>query len=460
MVGAPSEAHHGSMNTATDDNPPPPPPPAAPPRVQRRYVRREEGKWLAGVCTGMSDAFGIDVTVISVLWVIVALGSFGVGVAAYALFWFAFPSEEHPAPISRFAQMREWNSGYVIGLVLIGIGAIVVFGWLMSVQPYHHFGAFAWATLLIGGGAAILLLRNPDDRDDTEPAPPVPPGATGYDAPPEPIAAGDAAPTAPAFPQSPTSAQTTSAQTTSAQTTSAQTTSAWTQHAPWPAPPPRPPRPKRRRPRPFLTPLTLSVLLIGGGVVALLNEADVTDVTTAQALAGAVCVIGIALLVSTRFGRARGLIPVGILLLLATIPASVIDVPITGGVGDRTYRPTTVSEVDAKYQLGIGELDLDLRDLALGDETVDIAAQVGIGRLDIHVPSTATVEVRAHAGVGALSLFSNTYDDWPLDQTVTAPGTRTGTGVIVIDAKVGAGQVQVSRYDVNGVEVPFPRSIR
>ena len=103
MVGAAPEAHHHCMNSQAQPalTPPPPPPPPAPPRAPRRYVRREEGKWLAGVCTGMADAFGIDVTVVRVLWVIVALGSFGVGVAAYALFWFAFPSEVHPAPISR-----------------------------------------------------------------------------------------------------------------------------------------------------------------------------------------------------------------------------------------------------------------------------------------------------------------------------------------------------------------------
>jgi hypothetical protein len=317
----------------------------------------------------------------------------------------------------------------------------------LSVQPYHHFGAFAWATLLIGGGAAILLLRNPDDRDDTEPPAPVPPGATelaSADPATETPDTTSTAPPPPPFPQPPT--------------TSAPTTSAWTQHASWPAPPPRPPRPKRPRRRPFLTPLTLSVLLIGGGVVALLNDADVTAVTTAQALAGAVCVIGIALLVSTRFGRARGLIPVGILLLLATIPASVIDVPITGGVGDRRYQPTTVAQVRPSYALGIGELDLDLRDLALGDETVEIDAQVGIGRLDLHVPSTARVEVHAHAGAGQLSLFGNTYEnDWPLNETFTAPGT--GDGTIVLDAEVGAGQVQVTRYDARGLEIPVHGSV-
>src|SRR5262249_25435641 len=133
----------------------------------------DHGKWIAGVASGMSDALGIDVAVIRVLWVIVVIASFGVGVAAYLLFWLAFPSERHPAPISRFRHMREWSNGYVVGMVLLGIGLLIVVGQLVSMEPYHHFGAIAWATLLIGGGAAVLLLRNPDDdKDDDRPAPP------------------------------------------------------------------------------------------------------------------------------------------------------------------------------------------------------------------------------------------------------------------------------------------------
>src|SRR5262249_54765784 len=105
-----------------------------------------------------------------------------------------------------------------------------------------------------------------------------------------------------------------------------------------------------------------------------------------------------------------------------------------------------------------GELDLDLRDLVMNDETVEINARVGIGRLDIHVPDTARVEVHAHAGVGQLSLFGNTYDDnWPVNASYTAPGT--GSGVIVLDAKVGAGQVQVTRYNARGFETPVYGSV-
>ena len=74
------------------------------------------------------------------------------------------------------------------------------------------------------------------------------------------------------------------------------------------------------------------------------------------------------------------------------------------------------------------------------------------------MPSTARVEVHAHAGAGQLSLFGNTYEnDWPLNETFTAPGT--GDGTIVLDAAVGAGQVQVTRYDTRGFEAPVQGSV-
>ena len=79
------------------------------------------------------------------------------------------------------------------------------------------------------------------------------------------------------------------------------------------------------------------MLLIGGGVVWLLDNNGTTHFTVAGILAGGLCVVGLALVLSTWFGRARGLIPLGILLLLVSVPAATIDVPITGGTGKRDY---------------------------------------------------------------------------------------------------------------------------
>src|SRR5204862_6764087 len=160
------------------------------------------------------------------------------------------------------------------------------------------------------------------------------------------------------------------------------TSTAWSQYSPWPAPPsppsgrwsrprpPRPPRPPRRRS--FLTPLTISVLLIGAGAAAFLDSVGAVHVTLAAVLASGLIVVGAALVLSTWFGRARGLIPIGVILLLATIPASVIDVPISGGIGEREYRPFARADLRRTYELGIGHLVVDLRNTPLTNRVTTI----------------------------------------------------------------------------------------
>src|SRR5262249_51343552 len=78
---------------------------------------------------------------------------------------------------------------------------------------------------------------------------------------------------------------------------------AWTQTAPWPSTGARTQRRDARRerraqrPRSFLTPLTLSVLLIGAGVTFLLQATGALDVNLTVALAIGTCVVGAALVV-------------------------------------------------------------------------------------------------------------------------------------------------------------------
>src|SRR3954471_10678230 len=109
MVRPLGEADDRSMNTPPGTESggatysgygPPPQPPRPPRRAPWRFVRREDGKLLAGVTTGVADAFGIDVMVVRVIWVIVTLFSGGLGIVAYGICWAAFPSDQHPAPIT------------------------------------------------------------------------------------------------------------------------------------------------------------------------------------------------------------------------------------------------------------------------------------------------------------------------------------------------------------------------
>ena len=417
---------------------PPPPPPGRPPW---RFQRREHGKLLAGVTTGMADAFHIDVTVVRVIWAVVTIASGGLGIAAYGICWLAFPSDRSPAPISQIHFGRKWSAGYIAGIVLLAIGASVVIGRLGRTRYWGHLGAVAWAAILIGGGLAILIVRHPDDDDTPSPVvadtvgspggtatePPAPTTPELDDTPPPP-------PPGPPLPPIPP------------------TSSAWTQAQPWPTA--RPPRPRRPRRRPFLTPITISLLLIGGGAAALLDSADVVHLTVAGVLASGLIVVGLAMVISTWFGRAHGLIPIGVLLLLVTIPAVSIDVPISGGIGDRVYRPTTRSEIQRHYKSGIGQLAIDLRNVPLTNRVTSISAQLGIGELTVDVPSNVRIDVRTHVGAGHIELFGANEGGWPDNPRAVAGINQRG--FLHLDLRVGAGAILVRRWDAQGTFLTNP----
>jgi phage shock protein PspC (stress-responsive transcriptional regulator) len=425
----------------------PPPPPHPPGRAPWHFTRRERGKVIAGVTTGMADAFHIDVTVIRVIWIIATIATGGLGFPAYAICWIAFPSEYNPAPISQIHHARHRSSGYIVGVVLLGIGSLIVLGKLLSMRPFAHFGAVAWATILIGGGLAVLFLRNNDDDDDVDDPPPAPtttefddaPTSTEADDLPGPAVSAEETepPQMPTWPPTPPLPP---------------TSSAWTQTTPWPVgPPPLPRRPRRPRRRSFLTPITISILLIGAGAAALLDSADAVHVTVAGVLASGLLVVGIAMIVSTWFGRAHGLIPIGIILLLATIPAVSIDVPISGGIGEHQYNPVTRAELHRNYKLGIGHLAIDLQDAPLKNRVTSISAQLGVGELEVDLPANVRVEVRTHTGAGHTELFGRNEGGWPHDDHAVAGVNQRG--VLHLDLRVGAGAVIVRRFVPNG---PLP----
>ena len=50
--------------------------------MEKKLYRIKEGEKLCGVCTGFAAFFNIDVTIIRLIWVLLALGC-GTGVVAY-----------------------------------------------------------------------------------------------------------------------------------------------------------------------------------------------------------------------------------------------------------------------------------------------------------------------------------------------------------------------------------------
>lgn len=62
-------------------------------------VRRLDGRMLAGVCAGVAEYFGIDVTLVRVILAVVCVFTAGAGVLAYLLAWIIIPEEGEKASI-------------------------------------------------------------------------------------------------------------------------------------------------------------------------------------------------------------------------------------------------------------------------------------------------------------------------------------------------------------------------
>jgi phage shock protein PspC (stress-responsive transcriptional regulator) len=130
-----------------------------------------------------------------------------------------------------------------------------------------------------------------------------------------------------------------------------------------------------------------------------------------------------------------------LLLVAAAVFAAVFHVHLGHGVGGRDYVVSSPSELRQKYELGIGDLNLDMRDLSLPPGETHVKARVDVGDLDIVVPRDAAVQVHGDAQVGRVEVLGRIGDGHDVDRTVVQDGRR----VLVLDAHVGAGRVRVAR---------------
>jgi hypothetical protein len=221
-----------------------------------------------------------------------------------------------------------------------------------------------------------------------------------------------------------------------------------------PAPPPTPldtiqapalpavePEPTEPGPRSILGRLTLSVLLVGAGVALLLARGhDVTGPDVEAWLGGGILVVAAALVIGAWWGRAKSLMVLGVLFTVAAASASVVDVPIRGGVGDRVWDP--VATVRPTYRLGVGDATLDLT--RTDARTIDTDVSVGIGHVRVIVPDDATVDVVAHAGLGEVQVLGRVSNGSDVDYSRHLRGSELGPK-ITLDVRVGVGQVEVVR---------------
>jgi len=74
--------------------------------ARKRLVRPRTGRKIAGVCMGFAEYFDLDVTLVRLVWLIVAVMT-GVGLLAYPIAWIVMPEE--PLMLSAPAGQQVTN---------------------------------------------------------------------------------------------------------------------------------------------------------------------------------------------------------------------------------------------------------------------------------------------------------------------------------------------------------------
>jgi hypothetical protein len=203
---------------------------------------------------------------------------------------------------------------------------------------------------------------------------------------------------------------------------------------------PRPPK------RPSLFAPVLGALLAAAGVFGLLAVVDVYDVDLAVALASGVAIVGAAIAAGAMTQRrVGGLVFLGLVLLAGFGVAAATPVSISAGVGEKKEQPQTFAALQSKYELGMGELDLDLTSVKLPVDTTSVDANLGVGSLVITVPKGVALELDVQAGVGEVNVLGKLDDGIDAHRTLSVPGSTPNAPVLDVEADVGIGNIEVRR---------------
>jgi phage shock protein PspC (stress-responsive transcriptional regulator) len=430
MVHDPSDAQAWSMTTGTPTGPPEAPSGPADestsgegPRVTRdevrdlgRLRRSVTDRKVAGVAGGLARHLDVDPLLLRVAFVVLAFFG-GAGLLLYGACWLLVPEEgSDEAAITLDDRSRT--------IALLGIGVLAAFALLGDSWGVFW---FPWPLAIIA--LVVLLIVTRKDRRSATP----PPGSGGG----APAATGGTS--------------TYEGTTSDGGTWSYQVGSSYQGAGPYEGDVPSyqgptqgpvtsyvPARDPRRR-GPILFWFTLALIALAIGILGIVDVAGVAVADAAYpALAVGIC--GLMLLVGSFYGRAGGLILVG---LLATVPMAALTV-IGQWEGERINEtPATAAQVDSRYEFGAGQLVLDLTEVD-DVEALDgrqISVEGGAGRIELLVPDDVDVRVIGRVdGPGAITLFGEQRGGIETSSSARHVASSDAPR-LTIDADLGVGEI-------------------
>jgi Cell wall-active antibiotics response LiaF, C-terminal len=159
-------------------------------------------------------------------------------------------------------------------------------------------------------------------------------------------------------------------------------------------------------------------------------------------IAGLVIAIGAALTVSAFIGGRRWLVLPALILAIPLGFVAAAGLDVNGGVGDRDYQPTSVGELQDGYELGVGELRIDLSQLDLPAGHTPLKLDMGVGSVRVVVPDDVCVDSNVRVGAGYARVLDRDSGGLDVDWR-RSPVDNGGVKRLVIDGDVGIGEIQV-----------------
>ena len=439
----------------------------------RRLLTRNtrDGK-LGGVAAGVGDYLGVDPVLVRLAFVLLLFVG-GAGLIVYLAAWVFIPAGDgsaSPAVDGAAAATRhgERDTRWWIGAVLVAFGAVLLAGlarpWWLDTDVLLE-AEIIWPLLLVAAGGVLLFWRRDDRGGDAAPRdePPTPDaGSTDAadDADEAPTLADGAAATSTQAPSPESADEEAGGEPTqvSAAAFAAGSTAEYPaveepDHPDAPGafdpdyaspllvtePLREPPVRRRRLPIGWIT---LGVILVSAAVAALLDLTGALDVPVEWFLVYALGLSGVGIVAAAWYGRIRGPATLAVLLGLALMVVAVVEVPLRGGVGERTIRPASAGELASEYRLGVGRLVLDLRQLSLAEPLGRIEAGVGVGELVVLLPPGAVAQVAGRASVGEVQLFDRGRGGIHVVESYPGAASPDAPAPLTLDLEVGVGRVE------------------
>jgi phage shock protein PspC (stress-responsive transcriptional regulator) len=176
------------------------------------------------------------------------------------------------------------------------------------------------------------------------------------------------------------------------------------------------------------------VLALGAGFAAAFGGGVVVAILLIAA--------GVALVAGAFVRPVRWLILPAVLVGLAAGSVGAAGVAFDGGFGDRNYKPSTRADLRDHYQLGVGQMDLDLSDVDLPPGDTPLKVDLGIGEVRLTVPTDVCVATDADVGVGEARVLGETNQGVDV-QLLDRPEARPTAKRLVLNADLGVGSLRV-----------------